>query len=51
MQPTTDTVEIPRAEYEKLKALEDLEELDLVLLKKIIKALRNFKDGKFREWN
>ena len=47
----TETVEIPRAEYEKLKELEELEGLDVELVKKIIKALRNFKEGKFREWN
>ncbi len=51
MQQTTGMIEIPKAEYEKLKELEGLEELDLVLLKKIIKSLKNFKEGKFKEWN
>lgn len=47
----TEMIQIPKAEYEKLKELAELEELDVELVKKFVKALKNFKEGKFKEWN
>ncbi len=47
----TEMIEIPKSEYERLRQLEDLEELDIELVKKFIKALKNFKEGKLKEWN
>lgn len=43
-------VQIPKSEYSKLKELRELERLDVGLIKKVIKALKNFKQGRFREW-
>ncbi|MBI1973693.1 hypothetical protein HYS54_02670 [Candidatus Micrarchaeota archaeon] len=43
-------IQVPKAEYEKLKQLSELEELDAELVKKVLKALNNFKQGKFKEW-
>ena len=45
-----DTIQISKKEYEELKALESLKELDADLIKKLLKALKNFEEGKFKEW-
>ena len=45
-----DTIQISKKEYKELKALESLKELDADLIKKLLKALKNFEEGKFKEW-
>ena len=45
-----DTIQISKKEYEELKALESLKEFDADLIKKTLKALKNFEEGKFKEW-
>lgn len=47
----SEMIEIPKTEYEKLKGLAELEEIDIELFGKVVKALKNFKEGKFKEWN
>ena len=45
-----DTIQISKKEYKELKALESLKEFDADLIKKTLKALKNFEEGKFKEW-
>jgi hypothetical protein len=46
----TGMVEIPKTEYDKLKELSALKALDVKLVSKVLKALKNYKQGKFKEW-
>lgn len=43
-------IQIPRKEYDKLKELEALKDLDAIFIKKVLIALKNFEAGKFKEW-
>lgn len=44
---TTETVTIPRIEYEKLKKSKEIDE---VLIKNLINSLEDVKEGRIEEW-